>query len=438
MAKAHLLFALILAYLLLNGRAVLRVSSGGRGIVPVLEVLIPIVVALLLLFEAGYGSLACLNTRRFRSRWAPYLALTIVLPLFGVLYADYPLRTIVSSLSGIRALSFLVLGCWIARSGTATGRLAGRYVFAAVLAETVLATGQFLHGHGVSNHLLELQYQWDIYSQGSYSEKYIITGRSIGSFINPNELGYWSVIAFWVSLFALRGWYSAAGLTAALLSLVLSQSRGSMFALVGSGSVLLAYLALSGAVIPRRAREIATFCCLSGVLILTLAAAGFQDRFSDSPMLSRFSRGLQVVSEGATADRNAEGRVMAWHQAMIFYSDHLAGTWGEPQYLLGHFMDNDYVRVLLQGSPFYLFALFLAIGAAIWELPHLGQWGRLVSMCWAVIAINAMSANPLNYAATGISWIVLGYYLVLRQQSFALTPSLTPYNNATPLIHHNH
>lgn len=86
MARAHCFLAVIAAYLLLNNRVFFTYSTGGRGIVPVLELLVvPIAAALLLLTERNYSPLLHLNTRRFRTFWAPYLALTIALP-FSELY----------------------------------------------------------------------------------------------------------------------------------------------------------------------------------------------------------------------------------------------------------------------------------------------------------------------------------------------------------------
>ena len=122
------------------------------------------------------------------------------------------------------------------------------------------------------------------------------------------------------------------------------------------------------------------------------------------------------MAAAPSADRNAQGRVMAWKKSLVFYTHNAAGTWGEPQYRFGQYMDNDYVRVLLQGSPVYLLTLLLALGAAIWSLPKMGNWGRLLALGSTALAINAMSANPLNYSATALLWMVLGYYLMLRQK----------------------
>lgn len=175
-----------------------------------------------------------------------------------------------SSLPGIRALAFVLFGCWIGKSGEAVGRLALKYAFGAIVVEAILATGQYLHTQGIALAILESQYRWDIWTQASYSEHYIITGRSIGSFINPNELGYWSIIAFWLSMLALRGWSRGCGVSMALLTLFLSQSRGSMLALAGSAAVLLGYLMVSGAKLSRRTIDLAVSAALVFCLLLTL------------------------------------------------------------------------------------------------------------------------------------------------------------------------
>ena len=411
MLRAHIVFFIISLYAALCERLFFRVSSGGRGILPVLELVIPLLAAVMLLLEQPGASLQFWKSRRFRLLFAPYLALTLALPFLGVLYHEYPERTIITSLPAFRALAFISFGCWLAGAGEKVRRIAGRYLFGLICLEGLLAATQYGHNHGlISGGLLELQYRWDLTTQFQYSSEYVITGRSIGTFINPNELGFWSAISFWLAVVLLKGRPRLIAGFAALTSLFLSQSRGSLFALTASLLLWGAYLALVRARHLRAARDTMLCGLLGLILFATLTGVFLQDRLANSPVLARFGAGIKVLSQGASADENAEGRVQAWKNALVFYSNHLTGTWGEPQMLFGSFMDNDYVRILLQGSPFYLGTFILLLAASVRTLPSARFSGRLIALLAVVVAVNGMTANPVAYTAMGFFWMLIGFH----------------------------
>jgi hypothetical protein len=132
-------------------------------------------------------------------------------------------------------------------------------------------------------------------------------------------------------------------------------------------------------------------------------------------MGQRFASGIGVITGGVAMDQNAGGRVEAWLRALEFYQHHPLGTLGEPQFLFGGFIDNDFVRILLQGGPVFLIATILALGAGI-RLIEFGTLGRMIATWSAAVAVNAMTANPLSYPAIGLYWMVVGYYLGGREK----------------------
>lgn len=416
MLKLHFIFLCATTYVLLSDRIFLKVASGGRGVLP----LMPIVVILLggafaLLARQREGTLF-LDPRGNWLYWFPYLLLATILPVLGIAFTGYPVRTLFSIVPGLVDLSFLVLGSWLAASGATARQLATKYLFLAIMVEFLFAAIQFAHMQGyLSSGSLNFLYRWDLSTQVAYSKTYIITARSVGTYINPNDLGFWSVIAFWGGVHMLRGVPRMTAVLAALATLALSQSRGSLMALLGSVLVWLVYLAFSRDKTLRQAFD-ATFALLLGsILAIGVASTFWRPAYLPSRMEQRFARGLGVITGGVAMDPNAQGRVNAWMHALQFYQHHPLGTFGEPQLLFGGFIDNDLVHILLQGGPVFLIAILLALGAGI-LLIGCGSLGTAIGTWSAAILLNAMTANPLTYASIGLYWLAVGYYLANRER----------------------
>jgi hypothetical protein len=233
--------------------------------------------------------------------------------------------------------------------------------------------------------------------------------------VNPNSLGFSSVLALWASLLLLQG--PARGICAllALATLFFSQSRGSMFALAAGLALWIWHLVRTSTTNQRKARDV-TFVAIL-LLALTLgwiSLYGGGGQGTGSPVLARFARGVEVLSEGVSADANAQTRVEAWARAIDFYRAHALGTWIEPQFLFGGYIDNDYVRLLLQGSVVFVFAFVLALYGGI-RLIHLPSTsGQLAALFAAGVAVNSISATPLMYPPIGAYWLTAGFYLARR------------------------
>jgi hypothetical protein len=132
------------------------------------------------------------------------------------------------------------------------------------------------------------------------------------------------------------------------------------------------------------------------------------DKFN---VVDRFERGLDVLTEGAGADSNASARVAAWHLAMAYYSNHPLGTWVSPRLKFHLYIDNEYVRTLMQGSIPYLFALLLLIACSLRRITRQAAVPRLTAIIAVTAAVNGMSAYPFEYSAMGLYWVLLGYDL---------------------------
>jgi O-antigen ligase len=141
-------------------------------------------------------------------------------------------------------------------------------------------------------------------------------------------------------------------------------------------------------------------------------------------MLNRFSAGAEVASRGSGADANFQGRVNVWGSAWTFFQLHPLGTFGSPQFLLGQALDNEYVRVLLQGGVVFLAGYLALLLGGMRLLVGRRPATLFIGAASIALAINSITATPLSYPATGLFWVVVGGYLgdLARQRKAAKAP----------------
>jgi hypothetical protein len=242
----------------------------------------------------------------------------------------------------------------------------------------------------------------------TYKNEYLVTGRSSGTFIGGNILGPWAVFGVWFSVAVLRGVPRIACTAASLVTLVLSQSRGSIAALLVGSTLALVSL-------PAASRAMRVGLTIAIILGTCLGLGVTQGILQQGDMQARFRSGFAVLFEGPSADRNFAGRVDGWSRATDLFAQHPLGTWGEPQVLLHDSTDNQYIDSLLQGSIPFAGALLFALIGTVWS-----NWARpglpsLVALGSVTIAVNSLSAQPLSYSSIGMYWLVLGYAATARR-----------------------
>jgi hypothetical protein len=418
---AHLILISAFAYVLFEERFTIGVATGGRGVLQPLDLLIPLIAALVFLGLGGIPGARLLRSNPRRLFWAPYVVLTVAFPILGVFIRSEPIRTMYTAIHGLIAISFILFGAWAAFAGGSVRRLAQWYAWFAIILEFLFALIDYLNKTGMYPTAIgKFLLQWNIQSEGTLGEFTFITWRCVGTYTNPNDLGFWSVVAFWMSALLFRGMFRFTGIIAALFTLILSQSRGSLISLLVTSVVWLAYLALSRDARLKKARD-ATY--LSAIcVVLTVGWLGgalsqsdgvrISDKFS---VIQRFEGALDVLTEGAGADTNAQARVAAWHRALDFYYDHPFGTWISPRLKFHLYIDNEYVKTLLQGSILYLCALLMVIGCSFYRIARPGVVPSVTAMIAVTAAVNGMSAYPFFYPAIGVFWILLGYDLTAER-----------------------
>lgn len=407
----HLVLFTTMLYVLFSERLFIRFSTGGRGILPILDLCMLALATALIVFSGWSKAGAFLRNREFWKYWFPYLLMSFLLPVVAVFFNDYPARTAMEGLQGIEALAFVVVGSWIGAAGPRLWKIAKNYILTAICVVFLFAAIQFGYGQGWSGGIFDALQQWDISSQLAYSERYVLTARSIGTYLNPNTLGFCGAMAIWSSLILLRGIPRVLGAGMSAATLLASQSRGSTMALIGSAVIWSCYIFCSSDRSLRKIRDISLALILISLVGATWAVMIFQDRLEQVSAQNRFERGLRFLSEGADADRNAAGRITGWIHALQFHQDHLLGTMGEPRYMFRDIIDNDYVKTILQGSVVYLMTFLMTIYGAFRLLARRGPTGWLLAMFSVVIAINGMTAHPLSYSVIAAFWIGIGFYL---------------------------
>ena len=438
---AHLLLITTFAYVLLEQRFTIGVDTGGRGALQPMDLLVPLVGVFLFLGLGGIPGPTLLRLSPRRLFWVPYVGLTVLLPIVGVFIRTEPPRTMYTSIHGVIDISFILFGAWAAFSVASVRRLAQWYAWFAIIFELLVALVDYLNKTGMYPTALgKFLLQWNIESEGALGEFTTITWRSVGTFVNPNDLGFWSVVAFWISALLFRGLFRFTGIIAALLTLVLSQSRGSLISLLATFAVWLAYVALSRDPRLKRTRDATYLSAIGLVLAVGWAGAALSqsdgvtvsDKFS---VVQRFEAGLDVLTEGARADSNAAARVAAWHRAMDFYYEHPLGTWISPRLKFHLYIDNEYIKTLMQGSVPYLFALLMVIACSFWRIMRPGAVPRLTAIIAITAAVNGMSAYPFSYSSIGLFWILLGYDLTAeRVRKAELGKELSVYQIPAELV----
>ena len=230
--------------------------------------------------------------------------------------------------------------------------------------------------------------------------------------MNPNTLGLSSALAFLFGAYILRGVKRIALCVPAFALIVLSLSRGAMFALVLSTVVALLLRRLTR--IPKGPAWIVT-----GLLLLVPITPLPQWLEDQSRVIEGAETWTDRLRAGAAAvsrtghDDNFDARLDAWVDAIAFSKSYPAGTLGPPQRLFGESIDNEYLRLWCQGGG--LAVLIFCVG--LWYTTRLSsssREGQLLTHSAALIAFAGGSAAILTTPPIILYWFTLGGTLATR------------------------
>lgn len=402
-----LLLAFVFVCAVFAERAQISIATGGRGLLPIVTLIAP-VVAVATIARFGHA-----RTLRFLSRpgfvlgVAPFLVLSALLPILGVIVNGYPPRTLLSVTDATTALSFLVIGAALTSARSSSW---SRWLLLAIVIQLVYAAGQAVYLLRAPGwELFAPFHQWDVSQQDPLT---FVQARSSGLYFNPNILGLWAALAVTLSATLVSPKLRIPAIALGILTLALSQSRGAMAALLAV--VVVAGL---GAVVQRRAFSATTGWTILGLVLATMAAVAVAVVIVPETVLEqRFGALLAVWAEGPMADANLAGRLDLWADAVRINVAYPWGTWGSPEMLLRNSVDSAWFRVFAQGSVPYLASLFLLLGTAF--AIGRGRHGGALRLVVVLIAVAGLTQTPFGYPVIVLFWVLLGAEL---QAPFAAT-----------------
>ena len=396
--RETMLIAFTLFCVVFGDRAVVGVSTGGRGALGLVGVAAPLVAATIIMRLGSRQTLGFLARPAFVWMIAPFLILSALLPVFGVMVYGFEARTLLAVTAMTSALSFMVIGAALSMSDS---RAWSRWLFLAIVLQLLYAGGQAIYlARGPGWELFTPFHQWDLSLQGLYGD--LIQARGTGFYFNPNELGLWAatavILAWTMSTPRLRG----LGITLAAMTLLLSQSRGALVALLfalaagGAWAVVLGRGGRSNAV-----RTLVTFgaaALVGGAVVLTIGPA--------QELLSRLGSLVNVVTKGPTADPNLAGRLDYWAAVLNLNLSYPFGTLGPPETILGTAVDSSWFRAFAQGSVPYVAALAMLLVAPLAVRDYI--FGRGLVLLAVLVAGAGLTQTPLDYPVIYIFWVLLG------------------------------
>lgn len=403
----------VVSILLVTGAALaqrlyLLVDTGQAE--PAAQTILPILIALgaaitLAISRGRY--LKMLATQEFWWIWAPYLGLSVILPLLGVTIGHYRFFSIGSLTTPLVAGSALVLGAMLRTLGKRGLSVLARPILILAVAQAVYAViQQLVVGRVLSGAPWDALLQWDATTQEAFSHS-LVFGRSSGFYVNPNILGLWAGVIMLLGLAIIQGRSRYILFGATLTTLLMSQSRGSAVALA-AGLGFMYILALRRGTQPS-VRSLVPYGVLTTVVVAGWALLASLGTPAGS-LIGRFGQGIGVLGGGS--DPSVMGRLEFWGASLRLLLAHPFGTLGPPETLLGSAVDSEWVRALLQGGPLYALALGLALigGAAVFSSDSHER--RAVRACCVFLAVAGVSQLPMEYPPIYVFWAFLGGVLV--------------------------
>lgn len=337
----------------------------------------------------------------------PFLVLAVSLPLMGVMTGLYAVTSLYSLLGPILLIGLLTL---VRVSGRERHMLMGA-IFLAIVTHGVYAAGQLLFRMGVlSASIWGWARKWDLASQEALSEDYILVGRSIGLFINPNVFGLWSVVSVLFSVVILRGWKRRAGVVFGLLGVAASQSRTAVVCLI----FLLVCLAVAATSRKRSQRPgpwLATLLFIGIPLSAAFILMG--GRVMEAGFLTRLDQAFGAGLSGVGEDENFKGRLVAWDESLTIMSEDpriRGGTLGPPQVYTQYSIDNQFLAHYLQGGWIYVtaYVLFLAC-----PLILMARRSSLAAQLGALTGVLAIASFTLPAADCKQVMVVVMVYAII-------------------------
>lgn len=361
----------------------------------------------------------------------PFLLLSVLLPILGVLVGGYPPSYAVPGARHLQWASFALIGYWLCR----------RYGMESVVRGFIVAfmLGGMVHALYALVQLLAplgvLPYEWLLLDQvfaRRYANTWFFYPRTTGLLVNPNSYGlFGSVALILLSASLLSGLRIGSsvqlllGLTG-LWAVVASASRSAIVGLLAGVMLMGIALMLRGFALMDKESLIRLAKFLLRTLLAVGALAITAWLFLPPHLTGRVMLLVGIVAEGAEVDPNAIGRFDLWEQALRLYEEQAPlGTWVPAGYAFSIPIDSYYVSLLAQGTPLYLLAFLSLLFGILWygwrallTASRLSIWVGLAMMGTStLIGVASFTLSPLQETQTLIPfWLLIGIGLVLMRR----------------------
>ncbi|AOY91529.1 hypothetical protein BKK79_06650 [Cupriavidus sp. USMAA2-4] len=288
-------------------------------------------------------------------------------------------------------------------------RLWGGCLYLALVVSVGLAIAQFSYSTfgmvgpaGLFQRIAE-----SIYANQSDLGLENIYGRATGFFTNPNTLGLFGGVSFWIAVLlrdSLSRLRFAVLCLLAILCILFSMSRGS---LVGFLASFLAYSLIeimSGRLVLR-----GRFFVALGLVAITVGVVLFSGVLSVG-QFDRFDELFALAQGGGVkSSENLGGRVQAWQSIVGRLNDYPFGTILPPQLVIDESPDNQFIYFLAQGG--YVLFLFVVIYYAValfFTRPTRSRSRSVLFSATIFAIINSLTMVVMNSFVFSLFWLLLG------------------------------
>lgn len=342
--------------------------------------------------------------------------MSIAAYLYGILLASYIVigMFIYARITlGIQFISIFISLVVVLNIGRFSNPLVIGNLLSIVLAICALfAISQFIYrilGFSGPLNIFENLVNYQIISNISQGIE-VVYGRSTGIFTNPNVLGFFGGICFWVMVYLkrnLNAYVYKLGIIAALICLILSMSRGSMVAFIAS--ILFYVMFNSGDFLKIKIKTLTTSSLYLFGLIIFLYF--FSDYILDENVF-RLLEVLYLFDGDLAGSENLYSRVLSWREIVDATYTMPFGTIIPPQLLIPFSPDNQFIYFYARGGLFLLSSIVLIFAMISYFTILSNDKNRFIMLAVIVFIIfNSLTAEVMNYEVFMLFWLILGLSL---------------------------
>ena len=233
-------------------------------------------------------------------------------------------------------------------------------------------------------------------------------GRATGIFVNPNTLGFFGGLTYWLISYIQKdkiSWKAYIGIFSSLLCVFLSFSRTSLIGLFFS--ITLVY-ALNFVMHSYKIKSLVKHTILVSVLIFSLYFLAF---YINDYQFQRFKEISSVASSGVEQSANLSGRLNAWSTIFDYTKNNPLGTIVPPQLVIQESPDNQFIYFFAQGGYLLLIATLMIYIYLIYQALRYGRSYHFAFLGGCIfVLISSVTLVALNIFVISLFWLMIGMH----------------------------